>query len=717
MLLILDDLQWSDMGSIGLLTHLANRVRGYRILLVGIYRTEDVAQGREDEPHPLTAIVDELRSAAENDMIDLGEADGDAFLHALMATEPNRLTHDFYTKVLARGQGHALFTVELVERLRETGGLTRDRDGYWVHEGDLSWQTWPAAVEALIARRIDSLPAHLRSLLAVASVEGERFSAEVAARILGIDLQEAVMQLSGELGRRRRLVRAQGVLRVNGKRISRYQFRHILFQQYLYHSLDAVERAYYHEQVGALLEEVYGAQEVRDAPNAQLALHFEAAGIPEKALHYRIRAGEVALAVAAYQEALVHFETGLGLLRQLPVSSQRAEAELSLRRGMATAFGALRGHGHQEAGEAYTRVLELSQTVAPGGDSFLALWGVWRYHHVRGEERIAEGVARQLIALADDSPDPVYIAGARHAMGVQHYVRGEFVDARRHLETAACVDPEAVSSSYTDLLGENTAVTTRFFLAIVLWLLGFPDESETVIRESVALASSGGHTFSEAFAHSGAASLYAYRGDAKQAQEEAAIAHTIAEKNEFDQLEAWSSFLGEWASNALRPDPTIVESIAFSRRACIEAGMVVYGTRLTAMLAHSHGAAGQPQRGLDLLEEALRDAGQRNEWQFEAEIYRLQGELRLMQEDAGCSESALVEAEDCYRKSIEVARRQQAKAFELRTTTSLCRLMRSQGRTGEALGMLSQILAWFPERFDTHDLADARGLLAEIRGG
>ena len=99
---------------------------------------------------------------------------------------------------------------------------------------------------------------------------------------------------------------------------------------------------------------------------------------------------------------------------------------------------------------------------------------------------------------------------------------------------------------------------------------------------------------------------------------------------------------------------------------------------------------------------------------FEAELYRLRGELLLMQGDDVEAEASLHQAESCFQHAIEVARHQQAKSWELRATTSLARLWQKQGRVDEARQMLAEIYGWFTEGFDTPDLKEARTLLDEL---
>jgi adenylate cyclase len=365
LVLVVDDLQWADLGSISLLFHLGRQLAGSRILIVGAYRPEEVALGRPVSPllaggieggrerHPLEPVVNEFQRDFGHIMVDLGQAESRDFVEAFLDSEPNRLGVAFREMLYQQTHGHPLFTIELLRGLQERGDLIQDPEGHWVEGPALDWETLPARVEAVIAERMGRLAEPLQAALRVASVEGEVFTAEVVARVRAADEGEVVGRLSGELDRRHRLVRAQAIERLGSRRVSRYRFRNYLFQKYLYDSLDEVERAYLHEDVGNVLEELYGDQASEIAAIAaiapQLAWHFQEAGMAEKAIHYLHQAGEKAVQLSAYQEGIAHLTRGLELLMALPDSGgkehrlERAQQELALQLALGMAWIGAKG--------------------------------------------------------------------------------------------------------------------------------------------------------------------------------------------------------------------------------------------------------------------------------------------------------------------------------------------------------------------------------------
>ena len=152
-------------------------------------------------------------------------------------TERNRIPQDFRQALFQRTEGHPLFTIELLRALQARGDLFQDDEECWVVSASLAWDQLPDRVEAVIAERIGRLEEEQRELLAVASVEGEDFTAQVVARVQELDERHMLRQLSQELEKRHRLVREVDEMRANGRPLSRYRFAHHLFQRYLYNDL------------------------------------------------------------------------------------------------------------------------------------------------------------------------------------------------------------------------------------------------------------------------------------------------------------------------------------------------------------------------------------------------------------------------------------------------------------------------------------------------
>jgi hypothetical protein len=214
LLITLDDLQWADVGSISLLFHVGRRLTGARILVVGAYRPDEVALGRAGQRHPLEKVLTEFKRAFGDIQIDLAAPEtpeARTFIDAYLDMQPNRLGKEFRQALWQQTGGHPLFTVELLRAMQERGDLIQAEDGRWLAHGALDWQTLPARVEGVIEERIGRLAPEQRELLAVASVEGEEFTAEVVAQAQQMSERQVLHILSQEFEARHRLVREQEV--------------------------------------------------------------------------------------------------------------------------------------------------------------------------------------------------------------------------------------------------------------------------------------------------------------------------------------------------------------------------------------------------------------------------------------------------------------------------------------------------------------------------
>jgi predicted ATPase len=727
LVLVVDDLQWADLGSISLLFHLGRRLAGSRILIAGAYRPEEVAVGRDGERHPLEPVVNEFQRDFGDIAVDLDEAERRDFVEALLDSEPNRLGLPFRNMLYQQTRGHPLFTIELLRGLQERGDLVQDLQGRWVEGPALDWETLPARVEAVIAERIARLGRPLRAALRVASVEGEVFTAEVVARVRATDEWKMLGCLSGELDRRHRLIRAQSIVRIGGQLLSRYRFRHILSQKYLYSSLDEVERVHLHEQVGTALEGLYGAREqvAAVAPIApiapiaavavQLALHFEKARITEKAIHYLHQAGERAVQLSAYEEGVAHLTRGLALLMAVPDSGgeehrlERAQQELALQLALGMAWMGATDSPVAEAGKAYTRARELCQQTGKTSQLCRILGQLAMLHYVRAEHQRARELGEEALNLAQQAEAPLLVALGHWHLGYIFFGLGEYTTARSHLQQViSFYEPQQHHDPFVLLRGSDAGVSALAYDACCLWCLGYPEQALSRSQKALALARELDHPFSlvDVLCFAGCM-LNEVRRDAQALKEDAEELVRISDEM---GLRAWLPTGTCFGGAALAMLGQVQEGMTQMREGmavCQSRDVELYLSGTLCSLAEAQAKAGHPEEGLATLAGALALVEETDERHWEAELYRLRAELLLMQGDDAGAEASL-------QKAVEVARRQQAKSWELRATTSLCRLWVRQGRREEAHQLLVEIYGWFSEGFDTLDLKEARAVLEEL---
>ena len=442
LLLMVDDLQWADTGSIDLLFHLGRQLAGQRILIAGIYRPSEVAMDRDGKRHPLAPLIHEFQRQLGPIEVHLPQVGDRQFVEAFLDSEPNRLGQGFREALYQRTGGHALCTVEMLRAMQERGDLVRDEAGRWVEGRVVDWTSLPARVEGAIGERIDRLPAALRETLKAACVEGETFTAEAVAQVRGAKDYEIVAQLSGELDRRHRLVASEGIERTvaGGGEISRYRFRHILFQQYVYNDLDESERVYLHEAVGNALEHLYEGQIETTA--IELARHFYAAARMDKAAEYSQQAGDRARGLYAYAEARQHYARALDALDQLPDTegNRRRRVDALIARSSCSTGTESPDRNLARLSEAERLAQDLLRRAgAPGGDRLrLARIHFWSgfAHYLHGEYRECIPYYQQALSVARASDDAELIAFATSGIGRAMEHQGRWGDAKEPLEQA-----------------------------------------------------------------------------------------------------------------------------------------------------------------------------------------------------------------------------------------------------------------------------------------
>jgi DNA-binding SARP family transcriptional activator/predicted ATPase len=707
MVLVVDDLQWSDLGSTSLLFHLGRHLAGNRMLIIGSYRPEEVAIGRDGERHPLEPVVSEFQRMYGNIVIDVDQAESREFLDAILDSEPSRLGDPFKHMLYQQTRGQPLFTIELLRGMQERGDLIQDQGGYWVEGPALDWETIPARVEAVVAERIRRLDQSLRAALRVASVEGETFTAEAVARVQGIDEREMLGRMSSELDRRHSLIRAQSIQRVDGQLLSSYRFQHILYQKYIYSSLDEVERVHLHEQVGTTLEGLYGAKEVSTvAP--QLARHFQEARIADKAIDYLRQAGVRAVRLSAYDEGITHLTKGLDLLKTLPEFTMRDQLELDLQLAIGIAWVGPKAFGI-EVKTAYTRARELCQQLGKTHQLCQVLGQLSLLHFVQAKYYKGYELGEEALDLALQLDDPMLVALGHWYLGIISCFLGNYTTALKHLDhMIGFYNPEQHHRPLVFLRGSDSGTSALAYEACCLWCLGYPDQALRKSQQVIALALELDHPFSlaDALCYAGCF-INSMRRDWEALRVYAEQLKRLAVENGFAGWSDTAMFYCGEAEAMLGQIPhgmlKIREGMATNESIFVRVHLV----GMMRSLAEAQAKAGQPGEGLETLAKAMHMENETGEHHEKAELQRIRGKLLLMHGDDDEAEASIIEA-------IEVAREQSAKSWELRASIDLARLWNEQGKTAQAREMLTEIYGWFTEGFDTPDLIEAKALLNEI---
>jgi predicted ATPase len=317
-------------------------------------------------------------------------------------------------------------------------------------------------------------------------------------------------------------------------------------------------------------------------------------------------------------------------------------------------------------------------------------------------------MAKQLANIASHENDSSQLVDAQRMVGASQFWRGKLKAAREELQVVLDLYDPRQHATNAWLYGQDPAIVGRGYAAVTLWCLGYPDRGSAKAREALDPALAPNHAFSRLFAEILICWLYQFQGNIEQTQRHAEEAIALGADLRAAFWLAGGSVMRGWALAAqgeFKAGLGLIQSGLAQHRAT---GAVLITPYYLALLASTYERAGQLEEAIGTLDQALAIVRQTGESWYEAELHRLRGDLALSRTTA---DEELAETNFC--QAIEIARQQSAKSWELRATISRARLLNKHGKRAEARQRLQATYDWFTEGFETPDLRQAKGLLAE----
>jgi len=690
LVLILEDLHWSDYSTLDLISYLARQRYSARLMLIGTYRpAELIVSG-----HPLKSVKLELLAKQQCVELPLEYLSEEAVGSYLSVRFPgNRFPGRLAQLVHKRTDGNPLFMVSAVDYLVSEGLLVENDEGRELVADIENVEVGvPDSIKQMIEKQVDHLDAEAQRILEAASVAGAEFPTLAVAAGL-VEEQTTVEARCEELARQRQFIQSCGTQELpNGEAVMRYRFIHTLYQSLLYDRVPTSRRVNLHRRIAEEGEGLYGARAREIA--AELAMHFERGANYRQAVKYLQLAAENEILRFGYQEAVGLARRGLELLNRLHDTPERARQELSLQLTLGVPLIATEGYAAPNVGRAYTRARELCQQLGETEAISQVLWGLRTFHTVRGELGTARGIAEELLRLAEQYPTPGLAMRGHWAMEITFMHLGEFSVALEHFEKALLLyDPERHRDD-AFRYAQNPGIAMRCFAAWSLWFLGKPDQAMIRIEEALSLARELSEPYGLALAFFFSASLHQLRREVKLAQERAEAALAVATEHGLALYHAMTKIVLGWALNEQGHREGIDqmrEGIEGHRATQTQ----VLLPHFLALLAEGLGKSGEVEKGLRVSKEALAVVHRNGEAYYQAELCRIRGEL-----------SPAGQGEQWFKQAIKIAQQQKARSWELRAAMSLAHV-----RPEEARALLRQVYDSFNEGFDTRDLKEAREIL------
>jgi class 3 adenylate cyclase/tetratricopeptide (TPR) repeat protein len=589
-------------------------------------------------------------------------------------------------QIVARTDGVPLFVEELTKAVLEANWLQEGEDGYAL-TGSLPPLSIPATLQDALRARLDRL-SEGKVVAQLGATLGRTFSHELLQAVAPLDELTVWRGLV-------ELVQTEVLYQRGVPPHTTYTFKHALLQEAAYQSLLKSTRQQYHQHIAQVLAAQFPA--LAETQPELLAHHYTAAGLAEEAVGYWQRAGQHASARAAYVEAISHLTTGLEVLKTLPDTSARTQHELDLLLTLGPAVHLARGQASPEYEHVYMQAHALCLRLGDTPHLFSVLTGLRQLYNARGEYQRAREFGEHALALAQRLQDSALLITANYTLGVPLFNLGEMVSAYAHFEQGMTLADAQQDSRY--------GAWCRMFAGPILWYLGYPDQALQRSHEALTLAQSL-DPLSVYFALQMAGQVHEFRREVQVAHARYEAALALATEHGFVE---WLPITMNQRGGTLAALGHSEEGIAQMRQGI--AALQATQTRMTlprllVRLAEAYGNSSQAEAGLGVLAEALAVVDTTGERLNEAELYRLQGELLLQQAVPDAPQ-----AEAYFQQALAVARRQQARSWELRAAMSLSRLWQQQGKRTEARELLAPIYGWFTEGFDTADLQDAKVLL------
>ncbi len=692
--LTVEDLHWVDPTTLELVTLLIDHVATGRILTLLTARPE-FRPPWAPRSHVIQLTLNRL-TRKQTELMVLRVAGG-------MVLPP-----DVLQVMATKTDGVPLFVEELTKTMLESG-LLREKDGRYELRGPIQPVAIPDTLQDSLMARLDRL-AMAKEVAQLGATLGRAFPYELLQAVSALD--EAALQHALE-----QLVEADLLYKRGLPPRTTYLFKHALIQEVAYQSLLKSTRQRHHGRIAQVLETQF--PETAETQPELLAHHFTEAGHLPQAIGFWHRAGQRALERSAAMEAITHLTKGLHLLEVLPETAERSRQELDLQFALGPSLIWGKGYAAPEVERAYSRALELCRMIGEPPQLFTALFGMYSFYLLRAEIQKARGMAEQCLDLAERVQDPELLLEAHSALGQTLFYLGEFAAALNHLEQGIVLYDRERHGAHAFRYGEDPGVGCRVHAAWALWHLGYPDRSLTQATEATALASELKHPHDQAYALGFAAAVHAFRGEPQLAQERAEAMAALATEQGMPMYLAMAAFRRGCGLAAAGSPAEGIHQMRDGLSAWRATGAELESTYRLSEIAKAHAEIGDLEAGFETLVEGLALAQQYGERFHEAELHRLRGEFlrraarenQNMPGDASPLWDGAVEAADCFRRAIDVARQQNAKSLELRATLSLSRLWLQQGKQSDARAMLAECLQWFAEGFDTADLTEAKKLL------
>ena len=696
MVIALEDAHWLDSASWAL----AARIAALRESLILVLVIRPMGNRAPQE-------LQELAAAPTTKRFSLGPLAGDDAMELVkQRLGVLDLPEPVVTLIQDKAEGNPFFSEELAYALRDAGLIL-------IHDGicklapgtDLAKMNFPYKVEDVIISRIDLLSPTQQLALKVASVIGRIFAYRTLSEIHPVraDIPRLIEDLS--------ILSKVDLTPLEAPEPNlSYMFKHIITQEVAYNLMLFEQRRQLHQSIG----EWYEKNHVDELANHYPTLAYHWSKVAEgteadpavigKAIGYLFKAAEQAVGNYANPEASRHLKNALGLLRRLPDSTERDQQEVGMQAMLAYSLVTQRGYGDPEVEQAYRRANELSDKLQGSPQLGFILYGMFSFYASRAEYKDAQQIADRLVSIGELFDNRPLKAVAYQSQAIVAFCSGDIprglAYAQKSYDTAAPLD----SAAFFQFGGDFQAYTSAW-LAMSQLLSGYPDQAQKTYEHALEITEKQPypHCFVLGFAY-----LPQLKHDIPDVFRRAEELVGLSQRYSFILLGLQGNIFRAWALAVAQKEAMGVQILERITPVPKMVKLDSFVTWYLALLSEAQSAHGHHEAAVQSIDEALGYTERAGGNFYRAELHRLKGDI-LKAQDASAD---VVEGQ--YREAILCAQSQNAKWWELRASTSLARLLHSQGKSNEARDLLHPITEWFTEGLDTPDVKNAKALLNEL---
>jgi class 3 adenylate cyclase/predicted ATPase len=681
-LMIFEDLHWVDPTTLGFIDQLVRKIGEAPVMVLVTGRPEFTSPWVK-LPHALTVELSLLQRDDRSSIV--------KYYARGKLLPPEILEH-----ILQKSDGIPLFVEELAKAMMDSDLLKEQVDRY-VLTGPMGAFAVPSTLRDSLLARLDRLSV-VKEVAQVAATIGREFSYERLSALLPMASTELQVTLN-------RLTDA-GLIHSRGTPPDAvYTFKHALIQDAAYATLLRARRQSLHAKIAQILEADSAA--AKREPEL-LAHHMTEAGLPAKAIPYLQTAGLLASASAAHTEACKHFAEGLRLVSELPDDTTRNRLELGLRVHLGMSLAATQGFAAPEVEATNKRARELCRLIGDTNELFWVLRGLCSLYIVRADGEASLELAEQCVRLAEETQRVDFLIEGYLMQGYALVYAGQLESGRGALAKALEIYRTRDGAHIDFPTPQDPAVASLSLLTTVSWILGQPEHASEHAFDAIRTAELTKRPFDAAYAHCFIALFETLRRNPQRAAHHAGITIEIAERHGFAVWLAAGTMQMGVAKAALGQAEEAIGLFGATLPAWRASGAELDTGFFLAGLAEAHRAAGNLCEALETISKAIEHADTYAEHYFDAERYRIRGELIAMRDGTA------VQAEADFGRAIEIAQRQGAKMFELRAAVSIALAIAPAGERARARGLLRSAIANIESGRDTTDYRKAATLLDEL---